>query len=267
LQPGVSTDDIELEVLETNALDDIAKASEVIRHCQSEGIKVALDDFGTGYSSLAYLKKLPAHFLKIDQSFVRGMLDDPEDLAILDATLSLAGAFRRTAVAEGVESIEHGEMLLRLGCELAQGFGIARPMPPEQLIEWLDRWQPPAAWSATQPMFRDDTPILYAIVEHRAWVNQFEAFVQQEDAAPELNAERCPFGNWLTYKAHFRHRGSPLLPQLEELHHSLHEFAATLKAHVERGDRETAIRGLASLRLIQSNLVGHLNQLILEHDL
>lgn len=267
LQPGVSTDDIELEVLETNALDDIAKASEVIRHCQSEGIKVALDDFGTGYSSLAYLKKLPAHFLKIDQSFVRGMLDDPEDLAILDATLSLAGAFRRTAVAEGVESIEHGEMLLRLGCELAQGFGIARPMPPEQLIEWVDRWQPPAAWSATQPMFRDDTPILYAIVEHRAWVNQFEAFVQQEDAAPELNAERCPFGNWLTYKAHFRHRGSPLLPQLEELHHSLHEFAATLKAHVERGDRETAIRGLASLRLIQSNLVGHLNQLILEHDL
>lgn len=267
LQPGVSTDDIELEVLETNALDDIAKASEVIQHCQSEGVKVALDDFGTGYSSLAYLKKLPAHYLKIDQSFVRGMLDDPEDLAILDATLSLAGAFRRTAIAEGVETDEHGEILLRLGCELAQGFGIARPMPPEKLIEWVNTWQPPASWLATQPMFRDDTPILYAVVEHRAWVKQFEAFVCQDGGAPELSAERCAFGNWLTYKAHFRHRGSPLLPQLEELHHGLHEFAATLKAHVERGDHEIAIRGLVPLKQMRDTLIRLLTQLIVEHDL
>ncbi|MEZ5455391.1 MAG: EAL domain-containing protein [Lysobacteraceae bacterium] len=267
LQPGVSTDDLQLEVLETNALDDIAKASEVIQQCQSEGVKVALDDFGTGYSSLAYLKKLPAHYLKIDQSFVRGMLDDPEDLAILDATLSLASAFRRTAIAEGVESIEHGEMLLRLGCELAQGFGIAKPMPPEQLIEWVHHWHPPVSWSVTQPMFRDDTPVLYAIVEHRAWFNQFESYLRNEGNPPEMNAEQCPFGNWLTYKAHFRHRGSPLLPQLEELHHSLHEFAATLKSHAEQGNRDRALLGLENLRQMKDSLVGHLNQLILEHDL
>lgn len=267
LQPGVSTDDLQLEVLETNALDDIAKASEVIQQCQSEGVKVALDDFGTGYSSLAYLKKLPAHYLKIDQSFVRGMLDDPEDLAILDATLSLASAFRRTAIAEGVETVEHGEMLLRLGCELAQGFGIAQPMPPEQLVDWVHRWRPPVSWSLTQPMFRDDTPVLYAIVEHRAWFNQFESYLRGAGHPPEMNAERCPFGNWLTYKAHFRHRGSPLLPQLEELHHSLHEFAATLKSHAEQGNRDHALLGLESLRQMKDSLVGHLNQLILEQDI
>ncbi len=267
LQPGVNTDDLQLEVLETNALDDIAKASEVIRQCESEGVKVALDDFGTGYSSLAYLKQLPAHYLKIDQSFVRGMLDDPEDLAILDATLILASAFRRTAIAEGVETVEHGEMLLRLGCELAQGFGIAKPMPSEQLVEWVNTWQPPASWLTTQPMFRDDTPILYAMVEHRAWVNQFEAFVRQERAAPELSAKRCAFGNWLTYKAHFRHRRSPLLAQLEKLHHGLHEHAATLKAHVERGDYDIAIHGLVSLKQMRDTLLRLLAQLIAEHDL
>jgi EAL domain-containing protein (putative c-di-GMP-specific phosphodiesterase class I) len=69
--------------------------------------------------------------LKIDQSFVRDMLDDPDDLAILEGVIGLARAFRRQVIAEGVETVEHGEMLLQLGCELAQGYGIARPMPAD----------------------------------------------------------------------------------------------------------------------------------------
>ena len=97
--------------------------------CREMGVGFALDDFGTGYSSLTYLKRLPADLLKIDQSFVRDMLDDLDDLSILEGVLGMSRAFQRQAIAEGVETLAHGEMLLRLGCELAQGYAIARPMP------------------------------------------------------------------------------------------------------------------------------------------
>ena len=110
------------------------------------GVLFALDDFGTGYSSLTYLKRLRVSLLKIDQSFVRDMLDDPDDLAILEGVISLAKAFHREVIAEGVETVAHGTLLLQLGCELAQGYGIARPMPARELPRWAATWQPDPAW-------------------------------------------------------------------------------------------------------------------------
>jgi EAL domain-containing protein (putative c-di-GMP-specific phosphodiesterase class I) len=92
---------LELEILETSALQDVRQVGQVLTACNQLGITCALDDFGTGYSSLSYLKRLPAQVLKIDQSFVRDMLDDPDDLAILEGVLGLAKAFQRKAVAEG----------------------------------------------------------------------------------------------------------------------------------------------------------------------
>jgi diguanylate cyclase (GGDEF)-like protein/PAS domain S-box-containing protein len=146
--PDVHPGCIELEVLETSALDDMAQASQVIDDCAKIGVKFALDDFGTGYSSLTYLKRLRVARLKIDQSFVRDMLDDPDDLTILQGIIGLAAAFKREVIAEGVETVAHGAALLQMGCELAQGYGIARPMPPDQLPAWAVTWQPDAAWCA-----------------------------------------------------------------------------------------------------------------------
>jgi EAL domain-containing protein (putative c-di-GMP-specific phosphodiesterase class I) len=91
---------------------------------------------------LTYLKRLPAQTLKIDQSFVRGMLTDPEDLAIVQGVIGLAAAFGRHVIAEGVETPLHAERLLQLGCELAQGYGIARPMPAHDLAPWVANWRP-----------------------------------------------------------------------------------------------------------------------------
>ena len=144
--PQVNPTSLELEVLETSALSDMAQVSQVIEDCARIGVKFALDDFGTGYSSLTYLKRLRVALLKIDQSFVRDMLDDPDDLAILQGVIGLAAAFKREVIAEGVETVAHGTALLKLGCELAQGYGIARPMPPEQMPAWAATWQPDAAW-------------------------------------------------------------------------------------------------------------------------
>ena len=146
--PQVNPTSLELEVLETSALKDIAQVSEVIEACAQIGVTFALDDFGTGYSSLTYLKRLRVAMLKIDQSFVREMLEDPDDLAILQGIIGLAESFKRQVIAEGVETVAHGSLLLQLGCELAQGYGIARPMSSDQLPAWAASWQPDAAWCA-----------------------------------------------------------------------------------------------------------------------
>lgn len=144
--PEVAPRYLELEVLETNAISDMTQMSRVMQTCMSLGVNFALDDFGTGYSSLAYLRRLPANLIKIDKTFVQDMLNDREDMAIVVGVVGLANAFHRKVLAEGVESLAHGRALLNIGCELAQGYGIARPMPVAKFPHWVKHWQPDKSW-------------------------------------------------------------------------------------------------------------------------
>jgi diguanylate cyclase (GGDEF)-like protein/PAS domain S-box-containing protein len=146
--PDVNASSLELEILETTALSDISQVSATMSKCHELGVSFALDDFGTGYSSLTYLRRLPAYLIKIDQSFVRDMLYDGDDLAIIEGIISLAKAFQREVIAEGVETVAHGEALLKLGCDLAQGYGIARPMPAGDIAQWLSSWKTDKSWHA-----------------------------------------------------------------------------------------------------------------------
>ena len=98
---------------------------------------MAVDDFGTGYSSLSYLRRLPVHELKIDQSFVAGMLIDPQDEVIVRSTVDLGHNLGLLVVAEGVESVAILERLREIGCDVAQGFCISEPVLANELIEWL----------------------------------------------------------------------------------------------------------------------------------
>ena len=134
--PGLPPGTLRLEVLESAALPDIAAADAAMRACAAHGVSFALDDFGTGYSSLAYLKRLPATTIKIDASFVRGMLDDPGDRAIVLGVVGLAHVFGRESVAEGVETPAHVAALREAGCDLGQGYGIAPPMPAAHFEAW-----------------------------------------------------------------------------------------------------------------------------------
>ena len=139
---------LQLEILETSALEDVARVTAVMQACHGIGVTFALDDFGTGYSSLTYLKHLPAELLKIDQSFIRHMTDNPDDLAIVKGVIGLARAFRRQVIAEGVETKAHADLLLGIGCELAQGYGVARPMPAHEMPTWTAKWLTQAVWTA-----------------------------------------------------------------------------------------------------------------------
>lgn len=131
---------LEIEVLETAALSSLDEGQRLLEECHQLGVQISLDDFGTGYSSLSYFRKLPVDILKIDQSFVRDMLDDQEDRSIVESVVRLAAAFNRQVIAEGVETPQHAEALLELGCFLVQGYGIAKPMPAAVLPQWLEEW-------------------------------------------------------------------------------------------------------------------------------
>jgi EAL domain-containing protein (putative c-di-GMP-specific phosphodiesterase class I) len=163
--PTVQTTDFVLEILETTAIDNITNVVAVMEACKTLNISFSLDDFGTGYSSLTYLKRLPVSELKIDKSFVRNMLHDPDDLAILDGVVSLAKAFRRHLVAEGVEEIKQGEFLIHIGCDIAQGYVVSRPMSSGQVFEWVKNYRPDTRWTQLEPISRDALPLLYAAVE------------------------------------------------------------------------------------------------------
>ncbi len=139
--PGVAHEQLELEILESSAMEDISVVAKVLHACRAQRVRLALDDFGTGYSSLTYLKHLPAQTLKIDQSFVRDMVSDPEDMAIVKGVISLAQAFGRLVIAEGVETREQSTLLQSLGCHHMQGYGIARPMPAQEFPDWIAHWQ------------------------------------------------------------------------------------------------------------------------------
>ena len=169
--PAVEAGDLRMEILETSALDDFERSSTMMCGCLELGVEFALDDFGTGYSSLSYLKQLPVKVLKIDRSFVGGMLDDLDDLAILHGVLGLARSFQRQVIAEGVETAAQGEMLLAMGCEIAQGYAIARPMPVDELDDWLEHWRPYPAWCGRKPLTGKRLAAVFAAVELRNWLS------------------------------------------------------------------------------------------------
>ena len=131
-EAGVPPGCLNLEVTETDAMSGPESARESLRRLKQAGVLVSVDDFGTGYSSLSYLRRLPIHTLKIDKSFIRDIQSDPDDAAIVTAIIALAHNLKLEVVAEGVETAEQLEFLRAHGCDLAQGFLLAAPLPAEE---------------------------------------------------------------------------------------------------------------------------------------
>jgi diguanylate cyclase (GGDEF)-like protein/PAS domain S-box-containing protein len=257
--PGVKPFSLEIEVLETSALQDVVQTSQVLNACHSIGVAFALDDFGTGYSSLTYLKRLPASILKIDQSFVSDMLEDPENLNILEGILGMASAFQRQVVAEGVETVEHGLMLLQLGCELAQGYGIARPMPACDLPIWLAGWRPDPRWAEVPAVHSGNRALLYASVEHRAWIAAFESFLQgKRHAPPALDIRRCRFGMWLDAEGQAGRGEQPACRSVETAHRQFHELAAEIFTAQAQGRNSQGLGRLGELHGLCDELLEQL---------
>jgi diguanylate cyclase (GGDEF)-like protein len=139
---GVPADRLQVEITEGALMADPRRVLATISQLHRIGVAIALDDFGTGYSSLQHLRRLPLSEVKVDRSFVLGMAEDADDAAIVRSMIELAGALGLRVVAEGVEDERTWRLLHAAGCDVAQGWFYARPMPAEELATWLARYRP-----------------------------------------------------------------------------------------------------------------------------
>jgi EAL domain-containing protein (putative c-di-GMP-specific phosphodiesterase class I) len=152
---GVSPSGLQLEITEEFLMADRDRARSILTRLRDSGVQISVDDYGTGYSSLSYLRDLPIDELKLDRSFIGPMTHDARSLALVSSTIELAHSLNLRVVAEGVEDTCTFTELTRLGCDQAQGYLISRPVPADQLENWLNHR--PAAQSSPEPPLRADS--------------------------------------------------------------------------------------------------------------
>jgi EAL domain-containing protein (putative c-di-GMP-specific phosphodiesterase class I)/CheY-like chemotaxis protein len=141
--PGLAAKHMVLEITESAAMTDVAKALENLARLRMKGFALSIDDYGTGYSSMQQLSRIPFSELKIDQSFVFGALEKEADKVILASSLEMARKLKLKSVAEGIETRAHWNLLQGLGCDVAQGYFIAKPMELGAFRDWALEWRPP----------------------------------------------------------------------------------------------------------------------------
>ena len=132
IKTGISPSRVTLEITESILLTDDTETLDTLHQLRNMGVEIAIDDFGTGYSSLSYLKRVPVSILKIDRSFIDGLPDDPEDVALVEAILVMAHSLNLKVVAEGVETKEQHEFLRTRHCDMVQGYYFSRPVPENE---------------------------------------------------------------------------------------------------------------------------------------
>lgn len=246
--PQLPPNSLELEILETSALNDLHSIGRLIDACSKIGVQFSVDDFGTGYSTLLMLRHLPAQFLKIDRSFIQNLLTESNDLILMESMIALGRAFGRRIIAEGVETELQAELLLRLGCELAQGYCIARPMPISELFNWIAHWQRPARWGKAPPLDPSKLKLLHGVIRDGIWIQQLEQFLAGEStAAPEFSAQACEFSYGLQ-EIGLKASDHPLAASLIKTHEELHSLAHNIITLAKSGQKESAIGQVTELK-------------------
>ncbi len=269
--PGLDPGQFELEILETAALSDIEQAMNVVAECKSMGLGIAMDDFGTGYSSLAYLRRLPGDVLKIDRSFVRDMLTDPGDMEIVESVVRLSHTFGRTVVAEGVETLKHAALLTWLGCRRGQGFGIARPLPAQEVPEWIKQWSARHEWpeleidDATADHY-PELPILAVAQNHRWWMHRIHDALAQATAEglAALGPDHCPFDRWYQGLGKDSFGGIAEFRLVGDSHDRLHRLVGDLASRLQTDDSASvAASDRQQLQIASDTLMADLRRLAL----
>jgi diguanylate cyclase (GGDEF)-like protein/PAS domain S-box-containing protein len=256
--PAVSSRQIELEVLESSVLDDMGPVAEVLRQCFYQfGVSCALDDFGTGYSSLTHLRHLTINTVKIDQTFVGNMIANPDDQSIVESVIGLAKAFKREVIAEGVETLDDGIFLINLGCSLAQGNVIAKPMPAEEVVEWVKSYSNPPVWQQQADSRRNtlQRQLLLLRIQQQHWLQRIQEIQQAPSNGnlswPILIPKKTHLGKWLL-RSQLNKTIDPLpLQQLQQSLAQQCKLAMLLRQQHREGSKEAATTVFA--RLWQAN--------------
>ncbi|UBU61497.1 EAL domain-containing protein [Acidithiobacillus ferrooxidans] len=264
--PDIPQNQLEIEVTESAPLIDMAGAQVLLGACHRMGVRVALDDFGTGNASLTYLQQLHPQSIKIDQSFVRDMINDPKDLAIVAAVITASRMLGLDVIAEGVETAEHAALLTQMGCSYLQGYYFSKPLPPEAIHAWSTRFRPilqvgdvSTFMAILPPILEGHTLRVQMFLRALRHENPFPAHILEEDAE-----DYCHLGRWL------RGEGARIFGQALDFdglltrHERMHQFARAAKSLLDAGDTEGAIHQGCLLdlenRLLLAELLGMTGQ-------
>ncbi|MGH1462683.1 MAG: EAL domain-containing protein [Neptuniibacter sp.] len=267
LYPKDVLQNLELEVVETGAIGNTSQVAEMMESCTQLGIQFSLDDFGTGYSSLTYFHRLPISILKIDRNFVCDMLSNPQDQDIVEGVIRLAQAINRPVVAEGVESIELGLMLLQLGCKYAQGYGIAKPMPAEDVFTWYNSFRNKSAWISLHKKEFNPTSsydLNVAIFTHKVWLDKVKGYLHSDlsGKVPSLKGQSCQFNCWYQGIGEYRYGNHPLFPSVNNKHQALHQLAEKMIKMAVEGRLDDARTSIEELEQLGVELTRVLAELI-----
>lgn len=271
--PELDPSRLQLEILESHALEDLSVVASVVSQCRDElGIETVLDDFGTGYSSLSHIRTLPVTAVKIDQIFVRNMLNDPDDCKIVEGVIALARAFDLDVIAEGVESDMHGQVLMAMGCDNAQGFTIARPVLADEIAEWLQQYQPVSGWLSYRNAPRNTRLAQLQLFNHYLSLSfdslQTRVIAARDDEQPDWPATqraRTHCGLWLERADNleiFERRFIALLNGLYQQYHQQVSRTLTLyRCDEVAASRQQLKETEIAYQKLQQRVEGSLNQL------
>jgi diguanylate cyclase (GGDEF)-like protein/PAS domain S-box-containing protein len=245
--PQLLPECLQLEILESSVLSDITLISGTLKACRDNlGVRISLDDFGTGYSSLVHLRHLPVNVVKIDQTFVRDLIDDPDDYTIVDGVIGLTQSFHKEVIAEGVETTTHGLMLMLLGCDHAQGYGIARPMPADEFQAWLNDYQVNQDWLdlAKQALSPRQKLLALFAIESTQWLSRLLTILESspEDIHqwPAISHDKSLYALWLGQALKQQLFMDAWIDQLNEAFKQLHEIGSRAKELFLLGEIEQA---------------------------
>lgn len=244
--PTIDSQYLQLEILESSALGDTSIITDIINTCRQRlGVSFALDDFGTGYSSLTHLRSLPVDTIKIDQSFVRDMLDDPSDYSIVEGVIALTKSFNLNVIAEGVESDSHGLILLLMGCELAQGYQVSPAIPASEVSYWLQHYVANQDWLLCGHQSRGNKATSLAIFNLLSyqWKDKLTDKISASSTStsywPIMDSNDCPCGQWIAREKTKQLFKRASIERLAQAHHKLHTLAQTIQQKYRQGNIES----------------------------
>ncbi|HAT1922123.1 TPA: EAL domain-containing protein [Legionella pneumophila] len=260
--PSVPHHLIMLEILETEAIEDLALVSRIIAECKTKGINFSLDDFGTGYASLTFLKEFSTVEVKIDQSFTINIFDNPKDLAILKIMIEFCRVIGRVLVAEGVETVAHGKLLSLFGCNLIQGHAIAKPIPPKKLIPWIKNWKLGPEWGESLFSQTVLNKLVEISIKHYLIFQSIRLYLENNQSPkPELSLEVCPIEQWL-FENQQTIKEKKRFKKVCDLHHKEHKLGNIIIQLIQTGQKKQAAKQLAKLDGLRDNFLKELMNLI-----
>jgi len=265
--PRVKPNNIQLEILESSVLSNLEAISFIIKACIDVlNISIALDDFGTGYSSLTHLRNLSAKTIKIDQTFVMDVLEDPNDYTIIESVIGLANSFNRNVIAEGVETTEHGLVLIIMGCIYAQGYGISQPMSSSDFQKWLASYIPNQEWIICANKVRTDKENKMKLFRltfsewKKHFINNLQSSPSNNKQWPILKNNKCHCGVWIKQARHDHLFEDHWLIKLESAHNKMHDIANDLFEKHQNNETNIDKENLKEIEKAIDNLINILGQ-------